>query len=109
MGGFKISSTSNSISAVFEGLFTVDDARFYIESFKKEAAKVNTANCNLILDGSNLKELPTEMQEILKNILVLYKSMGFNNVILDSGNNEILKTQVKRIVADAGLTEFSLI
>lgn len=108
MGSFRISSTANSISVIVEGMFTVDDARFYELCFKKEAAKVDPAKCHLSLDGSNLSIAPKEMQEILKNILALYKSMGFYDVSMNLGNNADLKMQIKHLAADTGFTKFSI-
>ena len=109
MGSFSISSTSNSINAVCEGMFTQQDAMSYVENFKKEAAKVTPAKCHLSLDGSKLSVSPKEMQEILTNVLALYKSMGFNDVTMNLGTNAILKMQISRIASEAGFTDFKVV
>lgn len=108
MGTFKVTTAPNAINAVCEGMFTQADAKAYVDTFRKEAAKVNPATCHLMLDGSKLAVSPQEMQEMLKGVFALYKSMGFNNVTMKLGNNALLKMQISRLAKESGLSNFNM-
>lgn len=108
MGNYSIQTTATGMNTSFSGAFTPENAQAFVNDFKKEAAKVNPATCTLNLDGSKLAISPAQMVDLLRNCFVMYKTMGFNHIILNPGANAVLRMQVNRLAKEAGLTDFEL-
>lgn len=109
MGSFSIKSAQNELDIAFEGLFSPEDAKRFVTEFQKVVQKINPATCHLKLDGTKLSASPNEMQQMLKNVLSMYKQMGFKNVTIAFGSNAIVKMQVKRLANEIGFDNFNVI
>lgn len=108
MGNYKLTPSANELDISFEGSFTPDDAKHFVEDFNKAVAAVNPADCHLNLDGSKLAISPAQMVDLLRSCFVLYKNAGFQHVTLNPGSNAVLRMQVNRLAKEAGLTDFEL-
>ncbi|MBW7573820.1 hypothetical protein [Caproiciproducens faecalis] len=103
MGNYKITTGSQTIDIIVEGLFTSNDAQAYLKDFNKAVSGIVPSNFKLVLDCTKLSVSPVEMQQMLKGCLELYKELNFKSVILKSGSNAVLKMQMQRLSSSVGL------
>jgi 2-hydroxy-3-keto-5-methylthiopentenyl-1-phosphate phosphatase len=103
MGDYKITTGSQTIDIIVEGLFTPSDAQAFVKDFTKAVSAITPPNFKLVLDCTKLSVSPAEMQQMLKGCLELYKEQNFKSVVLKSGTNTILKMQMQRLSNSVGL------
>lgn len=109
MGQFNITRGINSLKITLAGKFTPEETAQFLKEFQAEVAKIQPANTELHFSAGDFQVLAAERQDSLKECFQLYHKIGFKKVVIDVGNNAILKMQVKRLAADAGVTNFEIV
>lgn len=108
MGQYSIKTTPDEMDICVIGAMSPDEGLKYYQDFQREASKVNPATCKLVLDGSKLAVSSSDAAPVLSSVFKLYKDFGFENVVMKTGSNAILKMQCKSLAAKAGFTNFKM-
>lgn len=88
---------------------TPTEAERFSKEFAATVTSINTAQFQLVIDGSNMKVLTPEMAVKLEGAMTLYNQAGFNKILIRLQNNPVLKMQASRVARKAGLTSFEII
>lgn len=86
------------------GMYGEEDAKSFVEEFKKITSTIQPLQYILSFDAKELKVSIRDMVPMLEGCFKMYKDLNFNKVIINSGNNATLKMQFTRIAKNSGLS-----
>lgn len=108
MNKYTVTPGINTLTIDLEGKFEEEDAKNFVDDFKKGLSKVQPNSCELIFNAGKLHVVSPDMHNQLKNCFELYQKIGFKKITMFLENNVILGMQVKRLASDAGLSNFEI-
>lgn len=108
MASYNIAKQPEKLLLTLEGRFDEETAGRFVKDFMAETSKIIPSQYILEITAADLNVVSPDMQESLKSCFKLYQSVGFKKVLMHLAGNAILAMQVKRLAADAGLSNFEI-
>lgn len=99
----RISSAEKEMNITIVGNFTNEQAQQFVEDYNSKVALIKATDFTLRLDCKDLNVITPALVESLEACYALYKSSGFNKVIIEISKTAILKMQLSRIARKIGL------
>ena len=106
---FDVNHGEKIMNIMVEGMFSPQDAEAYICEYNKNVSKIEPKKFEVMFDATKLKCTSQEVLPLLENCMNMYKQAGFKKIKMSMGNSTIVKSQVKRVIDKAGLTNVEIL
>ena len=88
---------------------TNEDSNLFVAEYNSKTSAIQAAEYTLEVDCVDMPVVTADMADELTEVMKLYKSTGFNQVIFQTKGSNTLKLQLNRLSRNAGLTNVSVV
>lgn len=112
---FKLDVVNKKFHIKGVGSISNDDAEYFLSEYNKSIKLIKSSEYELLFDCTELRvsgkdmKSGTDMTQILKACLELYKKDSFKNVIFDCKGNLTTGMQLNRLGKEVGLISFQVL
>lgn len=103
-----VNRAQNIVDAKAFGYFLNEDGVAFVDAYRKAVKTINPGEYTLDFDCTGLKvagkdiNSGTDMADVLRGCIEMYKNDGFKLVVFKCGTNALVKGQLKRLIAETG-------
>lgn len=105
MGTYNIlvQKPKSNLDIKLGGKFVKEDVDNFMLEFNDTLKTINPKEYDISFDVNELQVSPQEMVPLLEDCFKYYKALGFKKIVINVGDNAILKMQVNRVARSAGI------
>ncbi|GAA0455710.1 hypothetical protein [Alkalibacillus silvisoli] len=100
---FSIDQGSKTVNLEVNGQYDPEKQAQFVQDYNNIIKQVNPVEYTLFADCSSMGVTSQEYIDRLGGALGLYKESGFSKVVMDVGNQPVVKMQLSRVAKQVGL------
>lgn len=97
---FKVNQAEKILLIESRGMFSLEDAKNFMDEYKKTITKINPGDYVLIIDSKDIKTANQEVIPLLEDMIKLYVTTPFKKRITIVMDSAVALSQVKRVGKD---------
>lgn len=105
----EVNPASKVMKVSVAGKMTMEDSKAFVSEYNTKTNAINPSDFTLEVNCLNMPVVTQDMTEELTNVMGLYKSTGFKQVVFQIKSNSTLKMQLSRLARNAGLTNATVV